>query len=140
MTAPYRQEQRVCPSCEVGMAERSLNVRSERVAIDACDRCGGVFFDFFDGTPGQLARALESEGKRPESRQAGAVGNCPACLVSLSAHTELDEVYRCGSCFGVFATPAGLKRLAQTFVLDVEPRESLWQRLVDVFWRSEEES
>jgi Zn-finger nucleic acid-binding protein len=120
----------------------------ERIGIERCSRCGGAFFDFFDGTPGRLARCLDrlelaqnsggsAKGGSNSNGHDQPVGDCPECRIRLARHDELEGVFRCSGCFGVFATPAGLHVLAETFVVPPEPQGSLLERLIGVFWERE---
>ncbi|MCK5796714.1 MAG: zf-TFIIB domain-containing protein [Deltaproteobacteria bacterium] len=137
----YREQQRMCPFCKAPMSASVLSVGDERVNIDLCDGCGGAYFDFYDGTPGHLARILGDRSERADSASPHnheAIGLCPVCELVLSPHPDLEGVYRCGQCFGVFATPDGLRVLAETFIASPPPEKSLLKEfsdwLVDHLW------
>jgi Zn-finger nucleic acid-binding protein len=104
---------------------------SESAAVEQCPRCGSLFFDYFDGDPGALGRAIEEAGHFV-ARVATAGESCPACRVPLELMPYLDEgpeIYRCGACGGSFLTPAQLGAVAD-YSIPVAKRKSRLAALV----------
>jgi Zn-finger nucleic acid-binding protein len=101
-----------CPACQGPMREREIEVDEERVAIDACESCSGVWFDWWDGESSALALALPpAEPRGPRGRSGG---RCPRDGATLFEHPYLDHgpiVERCPSCFGLFAPRAQIEPL-----------------------------
>lgn len=114
------------------MEIRPLTVDTETVELDVCTRCGGVFFDYFDGEPGALARRLEVSFVRrgiPDNPV-----HCTDCEEPMTLTEWLDNgpsLFRCTSCMAIFATPEMIAQLA-VFTVEPEPEPSWFARL----WRS----
>jgi Zn-finger nucleic acid-binding protein len=98
-------------------------------AVDVCDRCGGVFLEFFDGEPGSLARGvLEHLEQSPDAVEGGRP-TCPDCGQPMQYVRYMKtgpHLARCGNCMGVFVTARQLWPLAD-FAPDA--RRSLWERI-----------
>jgi Zn-finger nucleic acid-binding protein len=112
-----------------------IKTQDEGVEIDLCDHCGGAYFDFFDGEPGNLSRSLveihrfptvNSLTKRPFT--------CPDCGSAMAQMRYLETgppVHRCDNCVGVFIDADQIEPLS-SFVPEEEPEEeqgSMLQRL-----------
>ena len=110
------------------------------VLVDACDRCGSVFLEYFDGEPGALARALAATGDAPPEGVAtsGDRPTCPDCELPLELRRYLDQgpfVHRCGACLAVFATPLQLRALAD-HRMHADPEPTFLDRLLALWGRS----
>ncbi len=87
--------------------------------IDRCRLCHGVFLDFFDGDPSELARLLAKdiqEGDEVPSASSSLGLNCPDCNIAFVASPYCGEgplVPRCPTCVGVFLSKEQLWALAQ---------------------------
>jgi Zn-finger nucleic acid-binding protein len=102
-------------------------------SIDLCDRCGGVFLEFFDGEPGSLSREIRQHLSRFESplKVGGDPFACPDCNRVMEVHPYLDEgpnIARCNRCMAVFATPEQVRALADFHFIQDAP--SWFERLV----------
>ncbi len=126
---------RVCPRCCVEMDHVAL-VEARSGIVDVCSGCGGAFFDFHDGLPTDLSRALTERNGRPKTlppidyRQTPV---CPECDREMQVAAYLDEgpeLARCGGCLAVFATPRHLRELGVFEQIDTR---DLWQRIGDMF-------
>lgn len=110
--------------------------------VDLCPHCGGVFLEFFDGEPGNLAREMvarlpQVDGARPINTDDL---TCPVCRTAMTSHDYMDQgpgIGRCDTCLAAFATPAQLQQLA-SMVLTENPDgpPSLMQRLRDLLFPS----
>jgi Zn-finger nucleic acid-binding protein len=128
----------ICPACENPMTE--VRVGADEVAVDVCQSCRGVWFDWFDGETSGLARSLPTvEGAAPRGRRGGA---CPRDGAPLEVHAYLDagpEVERCPTCFGLFAARDRIPELRAFHARmpekppDPVRRESLLARLWHAF-------
>jgi Zn-finger nucleic acid-binding protein len=127
------------------MSEVAVPVSGQESArVDHCERCGGVFLEFFDGDPGDLSRGvlermLEHSGGDPPR------GNprCPDCEIPMKPSRYLETgpvVSRCGRCMGLFATPSQLREVASySDTEEPEAETSLLRRLRSFFFSSEED-
>lgn len=109
--------------------------------IDLCERCGGVFFDFFDGEPGNLSRSLVDLQQTPVIRAtADQPARCPDCdrPMTLTRYMERGPVLRrCDSCVGVFVNHDQIEAMA-SFVAEERPeddgdRRGLFRRICGLF-------
>ena len=114
---------------------------TESAEVDLCPRCGGVFLDFFDGEPGDLARGVIT--CYPPSEDAVEISGeltCPDCQAAMTPHQYLDRgpgIGRCDACLAAFATPAQLQRLADmVFAEEPDGPPSLMQRLRELLFPS----
>lgn len=108
----YRHRLRACPWCGGTLTERSVSLEGATSVVELCAGCGGAYFDFSDGTPAALARALDGlEPPAESSRARSGTMACPVCGVTLKEHASLEQVYRCRRCCAVFATRRGLEHL-----------------------------
>lgn len=96
------------------MHERTLPSGGE--SFDHCEKCGGIFLDFFDGDPSDVARTLRGAlGENPTHAIEGSV-DCPDCALPMALELYLDSqipLYRCGSCAGAFITAGMFRELAK---------------------------
>ncbi len=116
----------------------------ESAEVDICSSCGGVFFDFFDGEPGDLARGVltcypPAEGE-DDTELSGEL-TCAECGASMALHKYMDKgpaIGRCDACVAIFATPAQLRRLAEMVFTakELDDPPSLMQRLRDLLFPS----
>ncbi|MCB9594696.1 MAG: zf-TFIIB domain-containing protein [Sandaracinaceae bacterium] len=122
----YRERTRACPVCAEPMSAIPLvdPAAEGAVEIDRCDRCGGTFFEFFDGEPIRLA--YQTEETAPPT--AGAAGSrppvCPDCGTAMTLRRYLDvgpPVARCDACMALFLSPADLADLAATRLAPAPP-------------------
>ncbi len=129
----------VCPACAGPMLE--VRVGEEQAAVDVCETCRGVWFDWFDGETSDLARSIPTvDGSAPVGKKNGA---CPRDGAPLETHAYLDsgpEVERCPTCLGLFAPRARIpqlrafhQRMPETKAPDPVRRESLLARLWHAF-------
>ena len=109
----------------------------ESAEVDLCSRCGGVFLDFFDGEPGDLARGVLAHFRPGEDLMEidPADLTCPDCGTAMIPHRYMEQgpgIGRCDACMAAFATPAQLQQLAD-LIFSEEPDgpRSLMQRLRD---------
>jgi uncharacterized protein len=109
-----------CPRCATGLSP----YRFGPVAVDACDSCGGVWFDA--GELSQLAQggrdavdAAETLIEPPEAVAGSAVsaGQCPKCQVPLYQfefkHTPGVTLDACPTCQGIWVDDRELAAIAQ---------------------------
>lgn len=97
--------------------------------VDVCSSCGGVFIEWFDGDPSQVAQSVR-RGDGPS----GPLGQlrCPVCQVALeeTGYPEPDSearVYRCGECAGTFVHANGVAALGRAGAPDrASEAPSLW--------------
>jgi len=133
----YRTTCRICPACRNEMEETPLVADGEQVVIDICRRCGAVYFDLADGTPGILARAIGPElGSATTTAEVGAPitePRCPDCEQVMVPHTSLNQVFRCDSCCSVLCRDEGVRGLASACAV-YEPRKqrTFSDRLLDL--------
>ena len=144
----YRRQARGCPGCRSMMLELPIPIEGdEPVAVDVCERCGGVFLEFFDGEPGALSRGvlerhISSSVENPTETAPLATPACPDCDQPMHAERYMKigpEVARCPGCQSVFATRLQLGALA-TFSLPSAPEQgpqSLIDRLKSYFFEEE---
>ena len=111
------------------MHERTLPGVGE--SFDHCEKCGGLFLDFFDGDPSDVARSLHGTlGDKPTGAVEGSV-DCPDCERPMALEPYLDSqlpLYRCGTCAGAFVTAGMFRELAKYEVS--QPSESWLKRLL----------
>jgi rubredoxin len=106
-----------------------------RRQVDRCDVCGAVFIEYFDGEPGNIARALHARDEIKAPKTYDDIPKdlrCPDCRAVYDLLPYLDKgphLYRCSSCMAVFATPRQLQLLAA--FLEAEPAPSWFARLLD---------
>ena len=112
----------------------------ESSQVDLCARCGGVYLDFFDGEPGDLARGGVTYFPPGEDTPEVIPDHltCPDCGTAMTPYRYLDQgpsIGRCDSCLAAFATPAQLQRLA-SMVFSDNPHGplSLMRRLRDLLF------
>lgn len=82
-------------------------------AIDVCEGCGGLFIEFFDGGPREIARAL-TRASIPDGVPA-MTATCCDCDAAMVLHRYLEvgpEVLRCGGCMAMFVMLDELAALA----------------------------
>ena len=133
----YRTRLRACPSCDEPMRKVPLkSMRFSDSTIDACDECGGVFLDFFDGEPFAVARDVVKQLEDFESafRVGGKLLTCPDCGRPMEVHPYVDigpDLARCNQCMAVFATPAQIRALSR-FTIH-QDRPGFWSRLAGLF-------
>jgi hypothetical protein len=117
----FRERQRLCALCRVPLEPQWVGVGAERVEVDACKRCDGVFIEYFDGEASAIARALG-----PAHGEVGPLphaGTCSDCGAPMALHRYVGNgpfLLRCESCLAIFATPAMLEELA-AYGLPLEP-------------------
>jgi hypothetical protein len=126
--ALYRARLRACPACRSPMRQIALRSMRERGSVDLCDRCGGVYLEFFDGEPAELAREVtpyllhEHTPRRPWGD--GQPIACPDCERVMEVQPYLDDgphVARCHRCLAVFATPEQVLALARFHTIQDAP-------------------
>lgn len=135
----YRERIRTCPLCDLPMEQVAVPLAAEETAeVDLCAVCGGVFLEFFDGEPGDLARGvlrhLAAAHRQP--REAAGPLTCPDCGTHMAPRPYLDlgpDVGRCDSCLAVFATPPQLRQLAKMVLSDASAAPSFFNRLANLF-------
>jgi len=106
--------------------------------LDVCDACGCVYFEYFDGEPGALARSLRPLLKPRATPAIDRLSGCPECGGELALRSYLDDgpqLYRCTACLGVFATPGMLGALAvyREAPAPKEPEPTLLDRILRYF-------
>lgn len=113
---PYRGQAARCPGCGEMMTDRTVN----GATVDCCPRCGGVWLDWFDGSPPELARSLPPASSG-SGRPIGSLLECPRCRASVEgeAFQNGPTVFRCGACYGLFVPRDGIAELAR-----MEPTEA----------------
>lgn len=126
-----------CPACRGPMSE--VRLPATEVAVDVCEVCRGVWFDWFDGETSALATELDTHAVAAPS---STIGPCPRDGGGLEAHPYLDQgplVFRCPTCLGLFAPRAQIAAL-QAFHRRMPPsthepieRTSLLARLWHAF-------
>lgn len=143
----YRAPSARCPQCAAML--RAEVVPSAKV--EACDTCGGVWVDWFDGDVRTLAVEAEAarlaRGDRPSLVPAGTEGSgdCPRCQARLgnevvrfadALEAELVggvEILRCAECAGCFVPRSSAHLLLERVR---EPRTAtFWEVLVTVLKR-----
>jgi Zn-finger nucleic acid-binding protein len=81
------------------------------VAVDVCEVCRGVWFDWFDGETSGLAQHLDTHAvNAPQA----VPGTCPRDGSALEERPYLDvgpTVHRCPTCLGLFAPRARIAAL-----------------------------
>jgi len=97
------------------MSAQTLDA-GDAAEVEICRACGSAFFEYFDGEPAELARALQ-QADRPSGDAAGTQvkSGCPDCGDVYDLMRYLDDgpyLFRCGSCMAVFATADQLRELA----------------------------
>jgi len=108
----------------------------QRGSIDLCDRCGGVFLEFFDGEPSELSREISlhlEKFETPPLRVGGDPFRCPDCERIMEVHPYLGEgpsIARCNRCMAVFATPEQVRALSDFHFIQDPP--SWFERLVAI--------
>ena len=112
----------------------------ESSTVDQCSRCCGVYLDFFDGEPGDLARGVMTHLPAGEETRPVLTDHltCPDCGTAMTPHSYLDRgpsIGRCDTCLAAFATPAQLQQLA-SMLFSETPRgpPSLMRRLRDLLF------
>lgn len=138
----FRGRRILCPACGELMRSVALPLRGGGDAeVEICNRCGGVFLEFFDGEPGELSRSLLAhdghEAALPRAPPAAVA--CPDCGVPMAELRYLDvgpRVSRCDACMAVFATRQQLRELADFRPPEQppEPEPSLLGRLRAFFF------
>jgi len=129
----YRTRLRVCPSCDGRMRKVPLkSMRGSEGGVDACDVCGGVFLEFFDGEPVAMAREVVKRLTDFDStfRVGGKPLLCPDCNRPMDVYPYVDigpDLARCHQCMAVFASVAQIRALAR-FTMP-QNRPTLWSRL-----------
>lgn len=120
-----------CPRCRVRLLDP---VRLGSVEVDACNRCGGLWFE-----QGELARAVKDAvgsvpsgtafgGRRPESGM-----RCPGCDEPLSTYEfpEVDgasfDVELCAVCGGIWLDRGELARVQRSHAREVLERKPGWR-------------
>lgn len=120
------------------MRQVALRSMRGRGGVDLCDRCGGVFLEFFDGEPSALSKEIKQHLQHTETQHRAPLGHgdplaCPDCERTMDVHPYLDEgphIARCNRCMAVFATPEQILALsAFQFIQDTPP---WYTRLVDL--------
>jgi hypothetical protein len=112
------------------MRQVALRAMRGRGGVDVCDRCGGVFLDFFDGEPALLSReiTLHLERFQMPFKPGSAPLRCPDCERSMDVHPYLNDgpnIARCNRCLAMFATPEQIRALATfDFIEDPLPWQS----------------
>ena len=133
MTTDYRTGVRRCAACGDVMVEVEVQPRGDLVAlVDVCNGCGAAFFDFEDGEPRALVRALPAIALHPD--RGGVAHGCPACGVPLYTAAFPREggviVSRCGQCGGLFAPRDVQDALADVGDPDEPRTKSFFARLL----------
>ena len=113
-------------------------IGEDQVAVDRCQICQGVWFDFFDGEASSLARHVPILPLKGYER--ALPGLCPRDGAQLVAQPYLDAngpvVERCSSCLGLFARRERLPALREFHEKMPDPippmlLHSIWARI----WR-----
>lgn len=118
----YRRGQECCPACNEPFESQPLqNERGDTVFVERCDRCGGVYFDWFDGEPADLAWLVPRAGAihAPLAEDA----SCPKCQASF---VREGAAFRCSGCTGLFLTADGLAALREEHVSQQGAASSTW--------------
>lgn len=103
-------------------------------AVDACDGCGGLFIEFFDGGPREIARVL-TKVSIPDGVPA-MTATCSDCDVPMALHRYLEkgpEVLRCGGCMAMFVMLDELAELAAYTEYEKPKAPGLFDELVAAF-------
>ena len=90
----YRSRLLPCCQCSSPMREDSIQTASaERRKVNICNTCNGVYFDYFDGEPGELARALLPTIEEVASRGSPPVREpvCPHCEREMTLLPYLED-------------------------------------------------
>lgn len=118
-----------CPGCAELMSNEAVRGDTE---IDVCGSCGGLWLDWFDGEPRQVASEIVSQNivGRPSApdairNEARAIGACPRCAKQLVSERYTFErkkgdapvvtdaqMMRCEDCAGVFVSRTAAEALA----------------------------
>jgi hypothetical protein len=100
---------------------------SAEAAIDVCGSCRGAFFEFFDGEPSAISRAIS---RRPPGRVPARTPNvgvmCPDCAAPMVRKPYLGrgpEIARCEQCMAAFVTADEMQALAQ-LSLEADPKDA----------------
>lgn len=141
----YRLSSHRCPACNELFQKVKLFAGPSDVEVDFCPHCGSAHFDFEDGEPSALARALPDAGGNPDGKS-GESGEaelgeppCPRCreTMFLRAYLEGPTVYRCGVCLGTFVTRGQRTRLERFSLLpddqphrEPKPILNWWETLI----------
>ncbi|MBK8170080.1 MAG: hypothetical protein IPK60_07015 [Sandaracinaceae bacterium] len=88
------------------------------IEIDVCSECRGYYFDFDDGEPSNIARALMSKVTITvaERHTHPNAPRCPDCQVAMEWMDYLKEgpvVARCGECMSLFVPDDCMADLAR---------------------------
>lgn len=89
---------------------------TEHAEIDRCERCGGLFLEFFDGEPSALSRAWEGGADPRAPLVPERPITCPDCESPMVERAYLGHgprLPRCETCLAVFLTPASRQELAR---------------------------
>ena len=104
------------------------------IEIDRCKACASAFFDFDDGEPGNIARALQESITEDTQVADEAELVCPDCQATMEWSRYLNDgprVGRCGSCMALYIPTNSISWLAEAGVhLGPEPK-GVWGRFVD---------
>jgi Zn-finger nucleic acid-binding protein len=114
MKGPVRQA--LCPECAAAFRTITLEGHYDRaVVIDACERCGGLWFDgqeLLQLTPGAvlaLLKTLDSKDRKPQPRLQPL--DCPRCAARLAVTHDRQRETR----FHYDRCPAGCGRFMTFF-------------------------
>ncbi len=112
----YRKRIRNCSACLGPMTSQPLS-GADRAEVDVCTGCGSAFFEYFDGEPAALARALRDAPLLTQDAVGSLVKTgCPDCATNYELMRYLDDgpyLFRCHGCMAVFATAEQLMSLAR---------------------------
>jgi Zn-finger nucleic acid-binding protein len=160
----YRDAGIRCPGCAASM--RLLELEAPDAEVDVCDRCGGLWVDWFDGEVRVIAAgALRARQSRPAAEspvssrnEAEAAGACPRCHKQLvPEHYEIQaeipsrrdlektslvpgrtgaELLRCEDCMGSFVAHSSAEILAWLTETDEPPPSHAAKELRPLPWAS----
>ncbi len=108
-----------CPDCRLPMRDVSARARTGYLlALDQCERCGGVWFDRWELFPlhhAEVERLDPVDGKRlHQPAESGALGNCPRCDVGMREFRDANlpddaRIGRCHVCEGMWLQSGQLR-------------------------------